>query len=79
MTAVANAWAIAPDTTELGFLIHYPATSSVLLQYGSTESTNGPGPGPVLVIEALLPEPATAALLGLAGMAVAMRRRTRAS
>ena len=51
VTAAANAWTTAADTTELGFLIR-PEDKFLILAYGSAESTNGPGPGPVLEVEA---------------------------
>jgi hypothetical protein len=53
VTAAANTWAAAGDTTELGFLI-LPEARFLILTYGSTESTDGPGPGPVLEVEANL-------------------------
>jgi hypothetical protein len=52
VTAIANAWADAPDTTQLGFLI-YAENKFFFRTYGNTEGTAGPGPGPVLEVEAL--------------------------
>jgi hypothetical protein len=51
VTAIANAWAGAPDTTQLGFLI-YADNKFFFRTYGNTESAAGPGPGPVLEVEA---------------------------
>ena len=53
VTAAANAWVGAGDTIELGFLIR-PEDKFQILAYGSAESTDGPGPGPVLEVEANL-------------------------
>ena len=74
VTAAANAWVGTGDTTELGFLIR-PEDKYKILTYGSAESAiDGPGPGPVLEFE-LIPEPGTAALLGLGGIVLALCRR----
>jgi len=73
VTAAANAWVGAGDTTELGFLIR-PENRYKILAFGSAESVNGPGPGPVLEFT-LVPEPGTAVLLGLGGIVLALRRR----
>jgi hypothetical protein len=73
VSAAANAWVGAGDTTELGFLIR-AEDGFKILSYGSAESSDGPGPGPVLEFT-LIPEPGTAALLGLGAMILAFRRR----
>lgn len=69
VTAAANAWVAAGDTTKLGFLI-LPESNFDLYRYGSTESADGPGPGPVLVFTLEVPEPSTAMLLGVGGLIV---------
>lgn len=67
---VVDAWAQAPDTTKLGFMVYYlPAVGVDSTAYGY----------PVLEIGATfaIPEPGAAGLLalGLGGIVVAMRRR----
>lgn len=73
VTAAANAWVGAADTIQLGFLVRTETRFQNYL-YGSTESGNGPGPGPVLEFE-LVPEPGSVALIGLGGIGLAWWRR----
>ena len=74
VSSVVSNWFVSPDTTQLGFLVYHRQVDGVALTiFGSRESLNGPGPGPVLEIS-YIPEPTVVGLIGLGGLLVGFAR-----
>lgn len=74
VSQVTSNWFVAPDTTQLGFLVYYlPLNTLSRSTYGTRESLDGPGPGPVLEIS-YIPEPTVVGLIGLGGLLAGFAR-----